>query len=425
MPTPAILNTSSAVPSQKQGTKQTAGGAADGAFNQMLSQQIADRRSAGNVEQARAANKPNEAAKAKDKPAADKAGNNANTAPTDKDKSAGAAKGSDEAAKTRSAAAADDKNAVAVTADTSTVPPSATELLALAASGLLNPQTTSANTTVAAAVTSVPTLTAGITASADAAVLSANERLLTAMDNSVTQTQTDPADSSTDFKALLDQAGEQPATGSSAAAQARDASTGLPQAISVADGKGLERLTELSATAKMQDSPAVTGAVPQLQQNGVDVIQAATGKTTDRLTPHVGTPAWDQALGQKVVWMVAGAQQSASLTLNPPDLGPLQVVLNVSNGHADASFYAAQPEVRQALEAALPKLRDMMSNAGVELGQTTVSAGMPDQHNQPGESAPRQASRGAGHDKSSNDAAAPVARTQSLSGGLGLVDTFA
>ncbi|MBC7416522.1 MAG: hypothetical protein H7327_16495, partial [Herminiimonas sp.] len=54
---------------------------------------------------------------------------------------------------------------------------------------------------------------------------------------------------------------------------------------------------------------ALAGAIP------VSLTQAAGSAATDTLTPHVGTPAWDHALGQKVVWMAAGAEQSASLTL--------------------------------------------------------------------------------------------------------------
>ncbi|MCU6502357.1 flagellar hook-length control protein FliK [Rugamonas sp. A1-17] len=69
------------------------------------------------------------------------------------------------------------------------------------------------------------------------------------------------------------------------------------------------------------------------------------------------------------------------MELNPPDLGPLQVVLSVNKDQATAAFSSAQPEVRQALEAAMPKLREMMSDAGIQLGNATVSAGMSDQNN--------------------------------------------
>jgi flagellar hook-length control protein FliK len=125
--------------------------------------------------------------------------------------------------------------------------------------------------------------------------------------------------------------------------------------------------------------------------------------------------------------MVAGAQQSASLTLNPPDLGPLHVVLHVTNSHATANFTAAQPEVRQALENAMPKLREMLGDAGIQLGQANVSAGTP--NNQQGgfgggRQSPGRGSSGSGADDAGN---APVrmGRAQGITGGNGLVDTFA
>ena len=139
----------------------------------------------------------------------------------------------------------------------------------------------------------------------------------------------------------------------------------------------------------------------------------------------MGTTAWCQALGEKIVWMASTTQQTATLTLNPPNLGPLQVVLNVSNEQATASFFAAQPEVRQALEAAFPRLREMMNEAGIQLGQATVSADTPQQFN---DSSDRQAQRSGQSFPGADEAIAtgmqsiqaPVQRS-----GRGLVDTFA
>lgn len=125
--------------------------------------------------------------------------------------------------------------------------------------------------------------------------------------------------------------------------------------------------------ATQADAAAPATALATLQA-AAQTVHAPTAHV-DRLTPAVGTPAWDQALGQKIVWMAQGGEQSASLTMNPPDLGPMQVVLSVSNNQATVDFMAAQPEVRQALEAALPRLREMMSESGIQLGQANVSAG--------------------------------------------------
>ena len=178
--------------------------------------------------------------------------------------------------------------------------------------------------------------------------------------------------------------------------------------------------------AKLQDIPLSTtpaGLAP-LQQAAVNIAQAIAGLPGERLTPKVGTPAWDQALGQKIVWMSAGAQQSASLTLNPPDLGPLQVVLHVTNDQASATFISAHPDVRHALEAALPKLREMMGDAGIQLGQSTVSAGTPNQHEARGGSS-RHTSPGFRDADGTIDTSIQSGHAQIRVTGLGTVDTFA
>ena len=128
--------------------------------------------------------------------------------------------------------------------------------------------------------------------------------------------------------------------------------------------------------------------------------------------------------------------QTASLTLNPPDLGPLQVVLSVSNGQADVTFSSNQLEVRQALENALPRLQEMMSESGIALGNATVNAGMSNGGQAQQDQAMtsngfgRGGNNGRGH--GSNDTGTvvgeatvrPATRTAAI-GDRGMVDTFA
>ncbi len=130
--------------------------------------------------------------------------------------------------------------------------------------------------------------------------------------------------------------------------------------------------------------------------------------------------------------MAAGGTQTAQLTLNPPDLGPLQVVLSVNNDQTSVAFTSAQPEVRQALEAALPKLRETMGEAGIALGSTTVGTSMPDQQQQ----AQGDNQRGNGHGNGSSrgerlglqgqpDGAAAASRPLPRQVARGAVDTYA
>lgn len=152
---------------------------------------------------------------------------------------------------------------------------------------------------------------------------------------------------------------------------APDLHAAFGKAMAVADAASQRPLPIQAATQADAAAPATALAALQAASQTVH----APAAHADKLTPAVGTPAWDQALGQKIVWMAHGGEQSASLTMNPPDLGPMQVVLSVSNNQATVDFMAAQPEVRQALEAALPRLRDMMGESGIQLGQANVSAG--------------------------------------------------
>ena len=208
----------------------------------------------------------------------------------------------------------------------------------------------------------------------------------------------------------------------------------LRAALTATAGQGqLEQKLDTAALALQQAretaiarEPVPVAALAQAQPAVMEAVQAAAA---EGLSARVGTEAWENQVGQKVVYMVGSEEQTASLTLNPPDLGPLQVVLSVTNDQASVSFSANQEEVRQALENALPRLREMMSESGIALGNATVNAGMPDS-GQAREQAARNGSGGNGRGRGDGgnvvEEAAPRAVTRTaVLGDRGMVDTFA
>jgi flagellar hook-length control protein FliK len=218
---------------------------------------------------------------------------------------------------------------------------------------------------------------------------------------------------------------EAKAEGGQGAAADAAASTDLHAAF----GKTMSEAGQQAAqamNAAQAEAPAAHAAPAALAalQAAVQSVHAPAAQA-DRLTPAVGTPAWDQALGQKIVWMVRGGEQSATLTMNPPDLGPMQVVLSVTNNQATVDFMSAQPEVRQALESALPRLREMMGESGVQLGQANVSAGSQQQF-AGFESQNRGGGRANGKEgKGIEDGAPPLRQGIVRMARDGVVDTFA
>lgn len=103
---------------------------------------------------------------------------------------------------------------------------------------------------------------------------------------------------------------------------------------------------------------------------------AATAQRDAPLAVHanIRDQSWSSEFSQKIVWLATADKQSAQLTLNPPQMGPIEISLSVDKGSASASFVSANQEVRDAIETALPRLREMFASAGIQLGQTNVSS---------------------------------------------------
>lgn len=102
---------------------------------------------------------------------------------------------------------------------------------------------------------------------------------------------------------------------------------------------------------------------------------ANTAPTSAGIPQQVGTPHWDTGLGDKVVWMIGSQTQVAQLHLNPPNLGPLEVKLSMSDGQANLTFVTQHIAVRDAIEAANPRLREMMGDSGISMGSVSVNVG--------------------------------------------------
>lgn len=81
---------------------------------------------------------------------------------------------------------------------------------------------------------------------------------------------------------------------------------------------------------------------------------------------------WDTELAQRIVWMAGRQAQWAEITVNPPNLGSIEVHLSLRGHDASAYFYSPHAVVREAIDESLGRLRDMLAAAGIQLGQAQV-----------------------------------------------------
>lgn len=145
-----------------------------------------------------------------------------------------------------------------------------------------------------------------------------------------------------------------------------------------ASGDQAGKSTESSAEADKSLS-AITNDIARMNT----VVRNDNRVEVPAMTRHVNDPAWNQELGEKLVWMHKQALPSAELRLNPEHLGPVLIKIDVHNDQASIAFTAQNQGVKDAIEAAIPKLREMLNGQQLSLADVNVSQHQSEQRQSP------------------------------------------
>jgi len=123
--------------------------------------------------------------------------------------------------------------------------------------------------------------------------------------------------------------------------------------------------------------------------------------------------------------MAKGDHQVAQLKITPPNLGVIEVRLNINHDQASVSFVSHHALVRDAIESAMPRLREMLAEQALDLVQTDVSSGQQDvsQHSS-GSGTGMPASAGM-FEQAREGTDGMTAAAEGAQRGLGLLDLFA
>lgn len=95
--------------------------------------------------------------------------------------------------------------------------------------------------------------------------------------------------------------------------------------------------------------------------------------TPPAISVPVGEKGWDNVLSNRIMWMVGGQMQQASLHITPRHLGPVDIQVSIQNDQTNISFLTNNAAVKEALESAIPRLREMFADNNMQLVNVDVA----------------------------------------------------
>lgn len=145
--------------------------------------------------------------------------------------------------------------------------------------------------------------------------------------------------------------------------------------------KAAASLLSASSNSNSAGEPATAGEssfANQLAQ-AAGIQQTATGQPrADQAQASAQLPlqlnremASDQ-MAERVQMMMSKNLKNIDIRLDPPELGRMQIRMNMNGDGATVHFTVANQQARDVLEQSMPRLREMLAQQGVQLGDTSV-----------------------------------------------------
>jgi flagellar hook-length control protein FliK len=153
------------------------------------------------------------------------------------------------------------------------------------------------------------------------------------------------------------------------------------------DGSAMAKLlaTEMQSADGRPTTSSVSDATPLTplgQSLSPLAVKPAGAQVELALPTRLGDPGWQEGLSGRVSMMVNQRIGVATIRMNPPELGPIEVKVNLNHDQASVQFVSHAVQVRDALEQSIPRLREMLEQSGFTLVDSQVSDQSPQQQQQ-------------------------------------------
>ena len=143
--------------------------------------------------------------------------------------------------------------------------------------------------------------------------------------------------------------------------------------IDTTDSKSIQETVDSKST--LSKAVNTTEGLQQLSSLHTALRNASPVQMQMPLSTPPSNPNWARAVADKVYIAASQNLRVANIQLDPPELGALQIRLQVTGPDQQMSvtFTSPHASVRDVLEQQIPRLREMLAEQGINLGESSVN----------------------------------------------------
>lgn len=135
---------------------------------------------------------------------------------------------------------------------------------------------------------------------------------------------------------------------------------------------------QLVNQANLKKQPIVDNALQTTAVPGIIMNQSLSMHSSEAVLPAITVSPenaqWNSQVGDRINWMVNNNMQRVEIRLDPPELGNLDIRLNMAkDNQASILVHVTNATAKEAIESAIPRLREMFEQQGLDLTDVDVS----------------------------------------------------
>jgi flagellar hook-length control protein FliK len=143
------------------------------------------------------------------------------------------------------------------------------------------------------------------------------------------------------------------------------------QIVEAQTGRPTMSLAEMA----MQQEHSFESAMSKLNTDKVQTQKSITALNTETIAIYRKDLA--NVVKDKVMVMINQRIQQVEIQLDPPEMGNVHVRVNLQNEQAAVQFVVQNQQAKEALEQNIGKLRDMLAENGVDVGDANIEQRQP------------------------------------------------